>query len=82
MVSLTTEFDGVALISQIRVGWFLTSFAARLYISQTARERELRSMQLITNKKSHMGFRLVQMSMILNDFERSTQDAYTVTGKQ
>jgi len=65
LISLPPKFDDkirrgtLELGAQSRVGWILTSRSRKLC------EIELR-WQIITNRKSYMGFRLQQKSMTLN----------------
>jgi len=65
---ITFEGGHLDLRAQSIVGWFLTP---RCYISKMVRDRaKVTINQLITNRKSYVGFRLQQKSIILNDLER------------
>jgi len=66
--SLMTKFEGgPPLDLGLKVGW--GGFRLRDSVSRKRFEIEL-WWQLITNRKSYMGFRLQQKSMTLNDLER------------
>jgi len=66
-MSLKTKFEGGPLDRGLKLGW--RWFSIRDIISRKKCEIELK-WQLLTDRKSHMGFRLQQKSMTLNDLER------------